>query len=76
MQVYQVFGAPQGTEQPDSPSQGYIDSEADQAIPSGTRELVASLKNPPSGGPVNLPGNDKAGVLARGDYGMRPFAGG
>ena len=52
----------------------------DRPIPQGAAQLVEGLRKPGSsmaGAPAKLPavgGEDKAGVLARGDYGSMPFA--
>lgn len=91
VKLWQLFNAPAGEETSGKGRPGgapAIEGEVQRGgdiggapnefenVPSSSRELITGLRRPPSGEPVNLPGLDKAGVIARDDYGKIPFQGG
>ncbi len=92
LKIYQMFNAPQGEEgQPGEGGQPPIEGESQPVqtlqgtggppnefamIPPSSRNLITSLRQPPESIPLDIPGEDKAGVLARNEYGAVPFEGG
>lgn len=79
-QQRQQMAMDQQAQQP-APSQQALPSPQSNefaGVPNQARDLISSLRKPGSGKsvelgePINLPGNDFAGTIARGDYGNIP----